>query len=36
MLKKNDLEIERLIPRELEGYPVVAEVTGEIKPLKPR
>ena len=24
----------RLIPRELEGYPVVAEVTGEIRPLR--
>ena len=36
MLKKKDPEIERLIPRELEGYPVVTEVTGEIKPLKAR
>ena len=36
MLGKKDPEIERLIPRELEGYPVVTEVTGEIKPLKAR
>ena len=27
---------ERVIPRTLEGYPVVTEVTGEIKPLNPR
>ena len=36
MLKEKTPEIERLIPRELEGYPVVTEVTGEIKPLKKR
>jgi hypothetical protein len=24
----------RAIPRELEGYPVIAEVTGEIRPLR--
>ncbi len=36
MLRKKDLKIERLIPRELEGYPVVTEVTGEIRPLEKR
>lgn len=34
MLKEKTPEIERLIPHELEGYRVVTEVTGEIKPLK--
>ena len=36
MLTKKDSELERSIPRTLEGYPVVTEVTGEIKPLNPR
>ena len=36
MLARKDPELERSIPRTLEGYPVVAEVTGEIKPLNPR
>jgi len=36
MLAKKDSELERSLPRTLEGYPVVTEVTGEIKPLNPR
>ena len=34
MLARKDPSLKRLIPRELEGYPVVTEVTGEIHPLK--
>ena len=34
MLARKDPNLERQIPRELEGYPVVTEVTGEIHPLK--
>ena len=34
MLARQDPNLERQIPRELEGYPVVTEVTGEIHPLK--
>ena len=34
MLAKKDSELERSIPRTLEGYPVVTEVTGEIRPLQ--
>lgn len=34
MLAKKDSGLERSIPRTLEGYPVVIEVTGEIRPLK--
>jgi hypothetical protein len=33
MLARKSDEIERAIPKTLEGYPVVTEVTGEIKPL---
>ena len=33
MLSKKTAETERAIPRSLEGYPVVAEVTGDIRPL---
>jgi len=36
MLAKKDAELERSLPRTLEGYPVVTEVTGEIKPLNSR
>ncbi len=33
MLARQTPETERAIPRLLEGYPVVIEVTGEIRPL---
>jgi hypothetical protein len=33
MLARQNPEAERKIPRTIEGYPVVAEVTGEIRPL---
>lgn len=33
MLARPSPETEKAIPRELEGYPVVTEVTGEIRPL---
>ncbi len=33
MVKKRTPEIERQIPKMLEGYPVQIEETGEIKPL---
>ena len=33
MLARKTAETERAIPRTLEGYPVVPEVTGEIRPL---
>ena len=33
MLAQKSAETERAIPKGLEGYPVVIEVTGEIKPL---
>lgn len=34
MLARMDSDLKRRIPRTLEGYPVKAEVTGEIRPLK--
>ena len=34
MLARKDAELERSIPQSLEGYPVVTEVTGEIRPMK--
>ena len=34
MLARKDAELERSIPRSLEGYPVLTEVTGEIKPFR--
>jgi hypothetical protein len=34
MVVKKTLELERKIPRKLEGYPVVIEETGEIHPMK--
>lgn len=34
MLTRNDPALQRGIPKTLEGYPVVTEVTGEIKPMK--
>ena len=33
-VKEKTAEIERLIPPELEGYPVRIDVTGEIGPLR--
>jgi hypothetical protein len=33
MLIRKDAQLERSIPRVIEGYPVVLEVTGEITPL---
>ncbi len=33
MLARKSPETERAIPKTLEGYPVVTEVTGEIRPL---
>src|ERR1043166_2382991 len=33
MLARATAETERAVPRTLEGYPVVSEVTGEIRPL---
>lgn len=33
MLAEKSAEIERTIPKSIEGYPVVIEVTGEIRPL---
>jgi hypothetical protein len=33
MLAQKSAETERAIPKTLEGYPVVIEVTGEIRPL---
>jgi hypothetical protein len=36
MLIKDDPQLTRSIPRAIEGYRVVVEVTGEIKPLAPR
>ncbi len=34
MVVKKTPELEKRIPRELEGYRVVIEETGEIKPMK--
>src|SRR5215213_4257432 len=34
MLARKDEQLAQKIPRALEGYPVVTEVTGEIRPLK--
>jgi hypothetical protein len=34
MVKKKTPEVERRIPKELEGYAVVIDETGEIKPMK--
>jgi hypothetical protein len=33
MLARSSVETERTLPKTLEGYPVVSEVTGEIRPL---
>ena len=34
MVKKKTPELEKKIPKSLEGYPVKIDETGEIKPLK--
>ena len=34
MLARKDRKLARSIPRVIEGYPVVTEVTGEIRPLR--
>jgi hypothetical protein len=36
MLRQSDPKLERSLPRMLEGYKVVTEVTGEIRPMAPR
>lgn len=36
MLSKESSETERAIPRAIEGYSVVTEITGEIRPLDGR
>jgi hypothetical protein len=36
MLATPSAETERAIPPEIEGYPVVTRVTGEIRPLVPK
>ncbi len=36
MAVENKPELENKIPRELDGYPVEIEITGEIKPLAPQ
>ena len=33
MLARKDRRLEASIPRTLEGYPVITEVTGEIRPM---
>jgi len=35
MLARPTPKTERKIPREIEGYPVVTEISGEIRPLRP-
>jgi hypothetical protein len=35
MLARKTPKADRDIPKSIEGYPVVSEVTGEIRPLKP-
>ena len=35
MLARPTPDTERKIPREIEGYPVVTEISGEIHPLRP-
>ena len=36
MLAEKNVETERKIPSAIEGYPVVTEVTGELRPLNNR
>lgn len=33
MLAQKDSNLERRIPRSLEGHPIITEVTGELRPL---
>jgi hypothetical protein len=35
MLARPTPDTERKIPREIEGYPVVTEISGAIRPLRP-
>jgi len=35
MLARSTPETERKIPRDIEGYPVVTEISREIRPLRP-
>lgn len=35
MLARPTPETERRIPREIEGYSVITEISGEIRPLRP-
>ena len=35
MLARPTPQTERNLPREIEGYPVVTEISGEIRPLRP-
>lgn len=35
MLARKDRDLERSIPPTIQGYPVVTEVTGEIRPMGP-
>ena len=35
MLARPTPETERRIPREIQGYPMVTEISGEIRPLRP-
>ena len=35
MLARPTPETERKIPHDIEGYPVVTEISGEIRPLRP-
>jgi hypothetical protein len=34
MLARKTPATERAIPKSIEGYPVVTEITGEIRPLR--
>lgn len=34
MLARKDPDLSRKIPSQLEGYPVVTEITGQIHPMK--
>ena len=34
MVEKKDPSLERLLPRRIEGHPVVIEITGVIRPMR--
>ena len=34
MVKKKDPALERLLPRRIEGHPVIIEITGVIRPMR--